>query len=467
MRTLVSSPRKAWRRVGAFIGACAAIAACSNILDVENPNNVPEDALESPASAAAQAAGVLAATVRGLSGITTPYAVATDELDWIGSRDAWRELELGAVDNHFNEFTDQAFPFIAEARYLGDETIRRLLEFDTDPAFASVRPARHLLARSYLYTAIVYASIADMYDDYAFSNKREAKASIGRANMGRMYDTAIVYLDRANVIANSASGTDFVGLRYPIMAYRARVKHAKAVWQSITPQLAPGVNRTVTLINDAGANADANAALALQTGDAAFTLSCNLQSCSTSAIAITIWFEVNGRNEHRTGMDYRTLVDPVTAALDVRSQTLLSQFSASGGPPPAPAGAPTQAGTLTITSNRELRLILAEAALASGNTAEFQSQINTVRAFDAGRTAWDGATPSAQAILEHERKVQLWLMRRRLADMHRFNIKDSRWAANPNFESLFNVNGLLFPIPQIERLGNPCINTPTGTGCAP
>lgn len=465
MRRSVSSTRKAWRPIGAFVGACLVAAACSSILDVKNPNNVPEEALNTPASAAAQTAGVLAATVRSLAGITTPYAVATDELDWIGSRDAWRELETGAISNHFNEFSDQAFPFIAEARFLGDQTIANLVKFDTDPAFSGVRPSRVHLARAYLYTAIVYASIADMYDDYAFSSKRDAKAPIGRTNMGRLYDTAAVYLDRANAIATAGTTADFVALRYPIMAYRARVKHGKAVWASITPKLAPGANRAVTLINDAGANADATAAIALGAPDAAFTLVSNLEATTT---LLNVFFETNGRNEQRTGTFYRTLVDPVTGALDVRVQTLLSQFATSGGPPPAPAGAPTQAGTHTITNTRELRLILAEAALASGNTVEFQNQINAIRALDAGRTAWDGVNPTAMEMLLHERRAQLWLMRRRLADMHRFNIKDAVWApGSGGFESTFNVNGLLFPIPQIERLGNPCIDAPTAAGCAP
>lgn len=461
MSTHTSIGRKAWRPVGVLAAAILAVAACSSILDVENPNNVPEEALSDPASAAAQANGVLAATVRMLSGTTTPYAAATDELDWIGSRDAWLELETGAIFNHFNEFSDQAFPFVGEARFLGDQTIQQLLFFDTSSTITGARPSRHHLARTYLYTAIVYASIADMYDDFAFSTKRDHAARIGRANMGTLYDKAIQYLDGANVMVTAGTTADFVSLRYPVMAYRARVKHAKAVWQSITPELAPGANRTVTLVNDAGANADAGAAIALGTADQAFTLVSNIESTA----GINVWFEVNGRNEHRTGNVYRTLVDPVTGALDIRAQALLSQFSTTGGPAPAPAGAPSRAGTFTITNTREMRLILAEAALAAGNAPEFLTQINAIRALDAGRTAWDGVTPAAQAMLEHERQAQLWLMRRRLADMHRFNKKDTKWAANANFKSTFNVNGLLFPIPQIERLGNPCINDPSASGC--
>ena len=41
--------------------------------------------------------------------------------------------------------------------------------------------------------------------------------------------------------------------------------------------------------------------------------------------------------------------------------------------------------------------------------------------------------------------------------MYRFKQKDAKWANNPNFESAFAVPGLLFPIPNVERLGNPCI----------
>ena len=438
---------KAWRSVSVLVGAFVALASCTSLLDVKNPNVVTESALNNAAAAANMTNGVLAATARMLSGTTTPYAEATDELDWIGSRDAWLELDTGAISNYFNEFSDQAFPFVGEARYVGDDAIKRLRAFDV----AGTLTDRTNLARAFLYTAITYATIADMYDDYAFSNKTVAAKPIGRLAMGTLYDKAIAYLDSAYVIANSGTSAAFTSLRYPTLAYRARVKHAKAVWTSITPKLAVGVPRTLALVNDAAATADATAAIALGAADERYTIGNSLGSTA----GINIWFEVNGRNESRTGIAYRTLVDPVTGVLDVRAQTLLTAFTAFG----------TQIGTFTITSTRELRLILAEAALQAGNTAGVQTQINLVRALDVGRTAWDGVTPAPLAMLQHERRVQLWLMGRRLADMQRFNLKDAKWAANPNYESLFNVNGLLFPIPQIERLGNLCVNTPTATGC--
>ena len=416
----------------------AVAAACGSILDVKNPNNVEESALGNPQAASAEASGVLAALVRMLSGVTVPYAVATDELDWIGSRDAWFDIETGGLANYLNEFIDGAFPNVGETRYLADVTIGRLEAFNT----AGTLTDKLILARAYLYAAIAYTTIADMYDDYAFSDKRTPAAPIGRANMGTLYDKAVDYLNKAQTTA--ASGSDNA-LKFNILAYRARVKHAKAVWTKITPK---GQTPANPLVSDAGANADAAAAIAFGGADQKFTLINNLEATA----GINIWFEVNGRNEHRVGAVYSNLIDPVTNAKDVTTQALLAQFKAFG----------TLSGVFTMTSVRELRLILAEAALAGGNSAELRNQINTVRALDA-KPAFTGQV-SDRAMLQYERQAQLWLMNRRLSDMYRFGLKDAKWTINPNFESAFSVPGLLFPIPNVERLGNPCINTPSLCG---
>ena len=427
----IISPR-GWSR-GLAVGAVVvALGACASILDVKNPNNVPESALENPASADAQANGVLAETVLMLSAITVPYSVATDELDWIGSRDAWLDLETGGLGNFLNEFTDGAFPSVGTARYLADQAIANLEAFDKAGRLVN----RQSLARAYLYGAVVYASIADMYDDFAFSSKTVPAAPVGRANMNKLYDTAIGYLDKALVVATATAD------RYNITAYRARVKHAKGVWGKISPKGA--VNTANPLVNDAGAVADANAAIAISGGDAKFNLVNNLEATA----GINIWFEVNGRNEHRVGAAYTNLKDPISGATDPTSTASLAAFKAFG----------TQSGTHWMTSNRELRLILAEAALAAGNTAEFTTQVNAVRALD-GKPAYAAQIPTQQ-MLVYERQAQLWLMRRRLADMYRFGVTDPKWTNNPNFESAFSSKGLLFPIPNVERLGNPCIADP-------
>jgi hypothetical protein len=72
-------------------------------------------------------------------------------------------------------------------------------------------------------------------------------------------------------------------------------------------------------------------------------------------------------------------------------------------------------------------LILAEAALAAGNTAAFTTNINAARAID-GKAAWSG-TPAAQDMLIHERRVGLFLQGRRMTDHFRFNQPADRWLA--------------------------------------
>lgn len=416
-------------------------SACTNLLDVKNPNNIAEASLDNPAAASAQANGVLAAATRMLSATTVVYGVATDELDWIGSRDAWGELDAGAISNYINEFADGAFPFAAEARFLADKTIARLEKFNAENKLAN----KWDLGRTYLYAAVIYASIADMYDDFAFSDKTVPAAPVGRTNMVNLYNTAIAHLDKALTFATT--NTD----RYNITAYRARVKHAKGVWQKITPK---GTSAPANpLVNDAGAVADANAAIALAGGDVAFDLVNNLEATA----GINIWFEVNGRNESAPGAAYSVdprstankyvakLADPISNTPDARLQARLNAFRAFG----------TQSGTLWMTSNRELRLILAEASLAGGDVAGFTTQLNLVRAMD-GKPAFAGQIPN-NTMLAYERQAQLWLMRRRLMDMYRFGQKDAKWVANPNYESSFSSVGLLFPITNVERLANPCV----------
>jgi hypothetical protein len=130
-------------------------------------------------------------------------------------------------------------------------------------------------------------------------------------------------------------------------------------------------------------------------------------------------------------------------------QALLTAFTAFG----------SLSGTFTITSNRELRLILAEAALAAANTAGFRTELNNVRALDS-KPAYTGVGATDLQMLQHERSVQLWLMGRRLLDMQRFNLEDPNWIDVSGFESMKSVHGLLFPIPYVEILSNPCVTTP-------
>src|SRR5439155_504235 len=160
--------------------------------------------------------GAASATARAWGTVLTPYSEATDELTWIGSRDAWGDLDQGYLSGITNEFVDAAFPSLAQARWLGDEAIKRLSKFDAD----GVLPNRDDLARSYLYAAIAYVTIGDMFDDWPIGSDRQVAARpLGPSNMAQVYDTAVVFTTRGIAIAQATGSKDLV---LALTAMRAR-----------------------------------------------------------------------------------------------------------------------------------------------------------------------------------------------------------------------------------------------------
>ena len=83
---------------------------------------------------------------------------------------------------------------------------------------------------------------------------------------------------------------------------------------------------------------------------------------------------------------------------------------------------------LTQTSAREMMLILAEAALAGGDTATFKTQLNASRAVDGlpAYTTQITSAATAKAALEYERKVQLYLQDRKSTRLNSSHVALSR-----------------------------------------
>src|SRR5580765_4342342 len=102
----------------AMVVAAASVTACGNILDVDNPNNVGAEALDNPTAAASIVVGAENSTARAVSSALTPYTAATDESIWVGSRDAYGQLDNGGIGDPNNEYPDAAFFNVGEARWL-------------------------------------------------------------------------------------------------------------------------------------------------------------------------------------------------------------------------------------------------------------------------------------------------------------------------------------------------------------
>jgi hypothetical protein len=441
--------------------ALLAAAGCKGLLDVENPNNVVEENITTVAAAAPLANGVIGITVRAINAALDPYSTASDELDFVGSQDGFFQLDVGNLSNPAIQFSNNAFNRVAEARWLGDQALARFAGWEADGTLAT--PNLGDRATAYLYAATTYATIGDMFDDFALSDRLAPAAPIGEQNMRQVYDTAVAYLDRGLVAAQTAGN---LTLRQQILATRARVKYSRALWDKVNPiQRYVGAPQPVAapLVRDAGAIADAVAALALiGNGDWTFTV----QPATQGTAGNNLGNDLNIRREMRIGQAYaqpdptaqgqnRTRVvdgqpvivlnDPVTGQPDAALRARVNALITGGEFLP-----------ITLTSARELHLILAEAALAAGDAAEARARINTVRAFVAGTPAWDGASPDGVTMLRHMRRVHLFLMGRRLSDMYRFGERDPRWQTG---SAAFRTRGCFFPITFTERLSNQRVTT--------
>ena len=414
--------------LAALLIAVFSMAGCG-ILDVENPNNLIEDDLNNPAAAEPMANGVEAAVTRALSYILAPYSVGSDECTWVGSRDAWGQLDQGALDFAGNEFTDQAFPFVGEARWMTDEFRGRLEGFGG----SSVS-----LARVHFYRAIMYTTIADMFDDFVIgSDRTEPAPPVGPANMASLYDEALASV-------NAALGMNPGGdLQVALLGMKARVIYSKAVWAKVNP-----VDTANPLVNAGGA--EAQAALNAMDPDYRYQLITDggfqLESYMADQINDRLEFTFTDtwvqRNEAGNKVDQVTFPDMIDGIVHPYLEAFINDFVAA-----------RQYADMTIVSAREMHLILAEGALASGDMGSFTTHINNLRALD-GLTPYDGQV-DAQALLEESRAVNLFLQGRRIADLYRFDIMSPEWTATT---SAVTKPGTFLPITKVEVEANPLVD---------
>ena len=399
-------------------------------LDVDNPNSLLEGDLQDPSAAAALANGAWNASLRGVTYMMMPHAVATDESVWIGSRDAWYQIDKGGMTNVYNEFVDQAWPYISEARWMSDKAVSILEGLGAD------LPNNQDLVLAYLSGAMVRVYIADMFEDFVYSDKTEAGTPVGAANMSQLYDEALALLGKASSIATGDNAVK-------VLSLVARARHAKAVWGKVNP-----VNTASPYVS-AGAS-EAAAAAAMMSADWKWRM-----NFSSSTVSNYMAGQINDRQE--MDLFQNALVetatpgaggdpqpnDPVTGLPDSRMTAIATEFRAGGGG--------TSWTPVTITSLREMHLIIAESKKAGGDDAGCLAELNALRTFDS-LDPYPSGTDAGTA-LQHERRANLFLQSRRLSDMYRFNLTSTVWDAVEKSPA-----GSFFPITISEIRSNPNIS---------
>jgi len=422
---------------------------CSDLLEADNPNNLLEEDLGDPRAFGPMVNGVETTVIRAYGNMLAPYSTASDEMIWIGSRDAWNQLNFGQIANVNNEFSDAAFFWVGEARWWADEVISRAEGFRNEGTFLA--GDENSLARAYLYGAFTYMFIADMFDDFVVNgSKLDPGTPVGSDNMSSLYQTAIGYINTGLGISgiSEENKTALTGLL-------ARAQFSNSLWLLTNP-----VNTANPLVNDASAAATAQSALELMSDDYAYTLNTSAAASGTVG-GLDIAGEVNSRLEMRLSDEYVisdgkrvvgindgdaatsiSLMDPIDEIPDPALHTLVQDFTIPQLYPSYP-----------IVSAREMHLILAEVALAGGDDDGFAMHINNLRALD-GLTPYSGQIDAVD-LLHHARRVNLFLSGRRIADHYRFDSPSVYWI--PTSDAINNP-GTFFPITISEIRANPSVN---------
>lgn len=454
-------------RIKAPLMAVASVFVLSgcNLLDVDNPNSLVEESIRLEAAANGVANGSLQLLSEAVADVWEGPAVASDELYWIGSRDAWGQLDQGFVSNPENEFTDGAFPSLGRAAWMSQNAVEILEGHFTESGDAF----RLDYGRALMFRGITMMVVAETQDDMTFSFKMVdgPPVSSGNAAIGSEGQLAVPSMLAVMDLAIQ-SYTDAIGhftaegetdLVTTATALRARARMSRVIMQNRSTvggalAMPTAAADAATVLADVGGS-DWTFNLTYSSASAGCGMCGNVNDRKENQIDLSL-VTVNASND----IDGINLQDPVSGNDDLALISRLQQWK--GG---AFDDAGDQYNDLTLVSERMLHLIVAEDALAGG-TGDFETSINAIRDLDGEVAFTSGGAVSDMDMLMHSRRVNTLLTGLRLQDMYRWDISPgatsdpaARWA--PASDAV-QRRGSMLPITIIEIRANCYLN---GLGC--
>jgi starch-binding outer membrane protein, SusD/RagB family len=425
------------RLLGIFaLTGALALTGCDSLLDVSNPNNVAQEDVEQPQAATAMVNGAAARSALAWAFVARMDVTVSDEVRQSGSWDAARDMNNGNMQDPGNADVNDGFNTASVGRWMADEALALVRRHNEEGTLA--RPAD--LTDAHLYSGLGRLLVASYFEDFVFSNRTEAGAPIGPDNMVQVFDQAAERFTQMRTLAQAQNDRE---RERQAVALLARTHWARALHQKLLPR---GQTPSDPLVNSTQANQYAEAFFQLGP-DADWRFS-HQYSPDSNQNTLSQW--VNSRREIVPAPEWAE----VDAGLNIGATTRLDPVDNVPAPALTRRISEVVVGNnwapLPIVSAREMHLILAEAALAAGNTEGFQSRINTVRALDEGLSPYTGQVPAVE-MLAHTRSVNMYLQGRRLADQYRFGIQSPRWL--PGSDAV-NRPGSFFPIGLEERQTN-------------
>lgn len=403
------------------------MAGCDSLLEVDNPASLSSDDLN-----ATSMLGAIANTSEGIfstayNGVIRAAGDIADETDNIYRGSVGTSGLLGFT--HGAAANDGGYNSLSQARWVIDDMIGRLQTRLPSPN-SDVR-----LADAWLWGGLTRLALAEYYEEVTFDGGTPVKPD-------SVMMAALTYFDRSALIAQAAGD---VNLRAAALSSKARTYRALYFERGIE------VGKPGDIAYFQQAKAAAEQALAAKPD---FRKNVRYADPGSQNTFRNLYSPLTGPIMHP---DYGTIMDPVSGVAEPRIQHGPAAF-----PAPDPLKGFVYAQLKYTTFNdpipvarwQEARLILAEANLLLGNSAEAVNQINLVRTA-AKLPAFTGA--SAAAIydqIKYERKVEFWLEGRRWQDHRNYEIVPAKWVDGAK---LLGVHRR-WPLSPTERDTNPNLN---------
>ena len=391
-------------RTATWVTAVALGAACSNMLDVQNEQDILDLNLDTPDAIAPIMVGVAADFSVAYSDVAVIGGLFGGELIHTGSFPTWREVETG-FGKRPSGTGNQLYNEISRAIWVSDTAAVRIgkvvANADASPEVAEVL----------IYGAFAHLLMADHFCQGTIKSGPAISPD-------SLYKRAETIFTRAIAIANTANKPD---LRNRATAGRARAR--------------------LMLKNYTGARDDAKAIPANFRFNAIYSANSARENNSVATQTTTLIRREAGVNP-RFYNDPLYKTDPRTPFRD--------KGDTAKGPDPTRKFVeqlkyPLRETPIAITTTNEARLIEAEAEARLGNLTRAVTLINEVRAASS-LTPFAGTTQTEVLNqLYYERSAELWLQGQSLSDLRRFNapflatrldqcfeIGQLEWDNNPN-----------------------------------
>jgi len=416
-----------------------ATAACDTA--VTNPGPVQDEFLADRNAATAMVNGAGRALSSGMNWIGYTGAAISREIHPAGSTGSfgisarWQNGELNADDGDLDTHWEEA----QQARWLAEETLRRLETAGPPPAGSLQTPAQYA---NLLQLAYVYAGYANRL---LGENMCEAVIDGSAALPGSTFLQRAESLFTKALAVTGGTATTITTLTNAAYGGRAAVRVHLGKWTdavSDAGQVAIAFVYNMPYFN-IGSDAQRNRI---------FFASGNSRESGSAYRAHTQW--------NTWYYDYRVATNDPRVPITVTTLLGDAAIECCGRVAFWPeAKHSSSASPIRLTSGREMRLIEAEAKLRNSDVTGAMASINAARTNAGAGTLTATDLTDAWRLLKRERGIELWLEGRRLGDMRRWKAANTPGALDPleqvGAAAHLTQQDLCFPISRSERETNP------------